>query len=133
MTSFRLSKKCALLLFCLFLCARINAQIPSNSLDSLKQVLIALNIPEEIQEEWIESLEIYEDQQGSVAFKSAMEEIADDLEDYLVNGKTQQNYNTKKKKKKLFKKIGDRVSAMVAKVTNDIDVSVPLELSLIHI
>ena len=107
----------------------LEAQQLVRPLDSMIQVLAILNIPEEIQEDWLEQLEKYEDNQDSPAFRKVLAQVKEDLDYYLVNGITKYEAQPKKKKKKFFKNIGDKVAEATKKVKRGVDISLPLELA----
>ncbi|MEM6316902.1 MAG: adenylate/guanylate cyclase domain-containing protein [Bacteroidota bacterium] len=73
----------------------------NNPLDSIKQVLRTLDIPYEVQEEWMEELEDLEDEQDSPEFQALLRQVNRELEDYLV-GIDDWDEPTNKKKKKGF-------------------------------
>lgn len=102
-----------------------------NPLDSLKQVFKSLNIPYEIQEEWVENLENLEDEQNSPAFKKLLAGVNKELQEYLVD---KDNYKYKSKeqppKRKLkdkLNKIGKQVSKTVNQGVKSTEIAVNLE------
>lgn len=77
----------------------------SNPLDSLKRVFAFYKIPADLQEEWLDELRILDDNQSSIAFRSALEEVNEELVIFL----REERQNSKSQKIGLKKKL-DQVS-----------------------
>lgn len=84
-------------------------------LDSIKQVLRNLNIPYEIQEDWVEELEELEDYQDTPQFKKLLAKVDRELKAYLVD---KDSYEAEKSKKEKFKKRLNRLEKGIAKAVN---------------
>ena len=125
---FRLRFLMLFLLFCSTL--QVGAQTV-RPLDSLKQVFWALEIPADLQEEWIEALEKYEDKQDSPKFREALRIIDEELAHYLVAGRPESDQKDAKRKKKkgFLKKLGEGISNAADKVNRNINTAVPLEIA----
>lgn len=97
-------------------------------LDSIKQVVRALNIPYDISEEWIEELEDLEDYQDSPKFKRLLTNVNQQIQAYLLD---QEGYQPEKKQKRKLKdrldKIGKGISTTVNKGINQAEILVDLE------
>ena len=88
----------------------------TSPLDSLKQRLRHLKIPYEIQEDWVEELELYEDRQNSPIFKELLADVNKQLEAYLLD---KENYEKPKKpKKKSFKQQLGKIGKSLSKKVN---------------
>ena len=84
-------------------------------LDSIKQVLRDLNIPYEIQEDWVEELEALEDRQNSHQFRQLLAKVDRQLKAYLVD---KNSYTKEKSIKNKFKNRFNKIEKRVAKTVN---------------
>lgn len=81
-------------------------------LDSIKQVLRDLNIPYEIQEDWVEALEELEDRQHSRQFRQLLAKVDQELKAYLVD---KNSYQKEKSAKNNFKNRFNKLQKGIAK------------------
>lgn len=105
--------------------------IDNNPLDSLKQVFKSLNIPYEIQEQWVEDLEDLEDKQDSPAFRKLLVNVNNELKEYLGD-KDNYKYEVEEKPKKeklkdKLNKIGKQVSKTVNQGVKSTEITINLE------
>lgn len=113
----------------LFSCQLVQAKTATQTpLDSIKQVIRALNIPYEISEEWMEELEELEDEQNSYEFKRLLANVNREIQAFLVNN----NEYSKEDKPKLklkdrLDKIGKNISKSVNQGINQAEVLILLQ------
>ncbi len=89
-----------------------------NPLDSLKQVFKSLNIPYDIQEDWVENLEDLEDQQDSPIFRELLVGVDKELQKYLEDKDNYKYEKEKKPRKRKLKDQLDKIGKQVSKTVN---------------
>ena len=89
-------------------------------LEAFKFKLQALNVPGDLQEEWIEDLERYEDRQDSKAFTDALAESEQKLEKWLVGDIDAIIEEERKRKKGFLKKLRRDISGLAKNVTKNV-------------
>lgn len=106
---------CLLLLFVSNISFTTTTSLEQMPLDSIKQVLRQLKIPYEIQEDWVEELEEYENRQNSRQFRQLLVKVDRQLKAYLVD---KDSYTKEKSTKNKFKNQFNKIEKGIAKTVN---------------
>ncbi len=106
---------CLLLLFVSNYSFTTTTTLEQLPLDSIKQVLRQLDIPYEIQEDWVEELKAYEDRQDSRQFRQLLAKVDRQLKAYLVD---KESYSKEKTTKNKFKNRLNKIEKGIAKTIN---------------